>query len=310
MTAPELSVAVTVGRLRGRAQRVIDALAEQDVAASLEVLVVDLDPELEPIHIPAPLRGVHVPLPSALISRAKGEAVRRASAPVIAFLEDHCYPRPGWARALIEAHRGPWAAVGYAFENANPDTWVSRAGMTSDYGIFVNPRRGPADFISGNNVSYKRDPLLALGDRLDALLIVDYNVHSVLRARGERLFVEPAALASHENYVKVSDLGRANASYCRAMAAHRAAGWPWPRRLFYALVSPLAAPAIKLVRTARSVLGRPRLAVSTISALPVILAAYAWGAVGEARGYLDSSADAAETEFLKWELATPRAGAE
>ncbi len=307
MTEPLLSVGIVVGTIRERAQRVVNALADQDLAADLEVLLVDLEPGREPVRIRAPLRGVQVPLPAATISRGKGEAVRRASAPAIAFLEDHCYPRPGWARALLEAHRGPWAAVGYAFENANPDTWVSRASMVSDYGLFVDPKRGPATFISGNNVSYRRDALLSFGDRLDDLLLVDFNVQSALRARGDRLFIEPAARAAHENYTRVLDLARANQSYCRAMAAHRSRGWSRTRRLFYAAAAPVAAPAIKLVRLARSVVARPSLAAQALGALPVIAAAYAWGAAGESRGYLDSSAEAAEADFLVWELATERA---
>ena len=307
MSVPLLSVAVIAGALRGRAQRVLDALSEQDAAADLEVLVVDLEPDAEPLRVPAPLTAVHVPLPGAMLSRAKGEAVRRASAPAIAFLEDHCYPRPGWASALIEAHRGPWAAVGYAFENANPETWLSRASLVADYGVFIDPERGTADFLSGNNVSYKRDALLALGDSLDALLIVDYNAHVALRERGEQLFIEPRALAAHENYTRLADLASANRSYCRAMAANRAAGWGRPRRLFYAAVSPVAAPAIKLVRLVRTLAGRPRVALRALAAAPVIAVAYAAGAAGEARGYLDGSAEAAEAEFLVWELATERA---
>jgi hypothetical protein len=308
VSEPLLSVAVVVGALRERAQRVVRAVAEQDVAADLELLILDLERDREPIEIPAPLRARHIALPGGTISHAKGEAVRRASAPAVAFLEDHCYPRPGWARALIEAHRGPWAAVGYAFENANPDRWFSRSAMVSDYGVFVDPERGVADFISGNNVSYKCHALLAFGDRLDGLLMVDYNVHLALRARGERLFIEPRALAAHENYTRMSDLGNANRSYCRAMAANRARGWGRRRRLFYAVATPVAAPAIKFVRLARSVAARPRAALPTLSALPVIIAAYAWSAAGEARGYLDHSADAAEADFLVWELATERAG--
>jgi hypothetical protein len=304
-----MTVAVIVGALRGRAQRVLDGLAEQDVAGDLEVLVVDLEPDREPLRIAAPLRGRHLPLPGAPISRGKGEAVRNASAPVVAFLEDHCYPRPGWARALVEAHRGPWAAVGYAFENANPGTWLSRASMVADYGVFMSPPRGEAEFLSGNNVSYKRDALLALGDRLDGLLIVDYNAHVALRERGERLFVEPRALAAHENYSRVGDLASANRSYCRAMAANRAVGWSLRRRLFYSALAPVAAPAIKAARLVRSVAARPRLALRTLAALPVIAVAYAWGAAGESRGYLDRSAQAAEADFLVWELATERAGA-
>ena len=310
MSEPALTVAVLVGRLRHRAQRVVDCVAAQDVAGELEILVVDLEPDAEPVVLPGAMRGRPIPLPGAPLSRAKGEAARQASAPVVAYLEDHCYPRPGWARAVIEAHRGPWAAVGYRFENANPDTWVSRAGLIADYGTFMEPDRGECDFAPGNNVSYKRDALLGFGGRLDDLLIVDFNLQKALRERGERLFIEPAALVAHENYRRMDHLWAANRSYCRLMAANRARGWPLRRRLFYALVSPLAAPAIKLVRLARAVAGRPRLAVRTISALPVILSTYAQAAAGESRGYFDRSAATAEADFLVWELTTARADAE
>ncbi|MDQ3937020.1 MAG: glycosyltransferase [Actinomycetota bacterium] len=307
MSAPLLTVAVLAGPLRERAQRVVDEVAAQDVAGDLEVMVVDLEPARRRIAIPDGLRGITVDLPGGPLSRGKGEAVRRASAPAVAFLEDHCYPRPGWARALIEAHRGPWAAVGYAFENANPDTWVSRSAMLSDYIVFVDPPRGPAGHVSGNNVSYRRDALLAFGDRLDDLLIVDYNLHQALRRRGERLFIESRALVAHENYSRVADLARANRAYCRVMAANRARGWSPARRLFYALVAPVAAPAIKLGRLVQSVIGRPRLAGPALAAAPVILTTYAWAAAGESRGYFDASASRAEEDFLRWELATPRA---
>jgi len=306
VSEPALSVAIVVGAVRERAGRVVRAVAEQDVAADIELLIVDLEPGREPIEIPESVRGIQVQLPGGTISRAKGEAVRRASAPLVAFLEEHCYPRPGWAHALIEAHRGPWAAVGYAFENANPDSWFSRSAMVSDYGIFVEPPRGEADFISGNNVSYRRDALLAFGTRLDGLLMVDYNVHVALRERGERLFIEPHALAAHENYTRMTALGNANRSYCRAMAANRARGWSRARRLFYAAVVPVAAPAIKLARLIRTLRTRRGGLRPTLSALPVIAGAYAYSAAGEARGYLDPNPEAAEADFLVWELATER----
>jgi hypothetical protein len=180
----------------------------------------------------------------------------------------------------------------------------------ADYGVFMYPARGEATFLSGNNVSYKRAPLLAFGDRLDELLIVDFNIQSALRERGERLFIEPDALVEHENYNRIEHLWNANRAYCRVLASTRARGWPVRRRLFYALAAPVAAPAIKLVRLARGVAGRPRLAAQTVAALPVILSTYLHSAAGEARGYFERSPHAAESEFLIWELATARADAE
>lgn len=76
---PLISVAIIVGGLRERAQRVVDAVAAQDVAGELEVLVVDLEPDGRPIVVPGGLRAVHVALPGSPISYGKGEAVRRAS---------------------------------------------------------------------------------------------------------------------------------------------------------------------------------------------------------------------------------------
>ena len=48
-----------------------------------------------------------------------------ATAPVVALSDDHCFPEPGWGEALVDAHRGPWAAVGPVVANANPGSLVS-----------------------------------------------------------------------------------------------------------------------------------------------------------------------------------------
>jgi Glycosyl transferase family 2 len=52
-------------------------------------------------------------------ARARATGVRHASAPVVALTEDHAYPAPGWAEALINAHKEGWAAVGPVMANAN-----------------------------------------------------------------------------------------------------------------------------------------------------------------------------------------------
>ena len=305
--SPELSVAIVLGPLRRRAQRVVDAVAAQDVADRIELVLVDLEPRAEALVVPPHLREVHVPLPGGGLSAAKATAVRRATAPVVAFVEDHCYPEPGWAAALLEAHRGPCAAVGYTFVNANPETRISRSAMFADYGMFAHPHPGgPAELISGNNVSYKRDRVLPFGDRLGDLLVVDFNIQEALKARGESLYIAADAVAAHENYVKTRDLAEANRSYCRLMAANRSRGWSRRRRWLYALATPLGAPAVKLIRFVRNVAGRPSLAPEAVASLPVLLSAYAWAAVGEARGYLDASPRVAEETFKIWELDTVR----
>ncbi len=68
---------------------------------------------------------------------ARAAGIHQASAPVVAFAEDHSYPDPGWADALIEAHRQPWAAVGPAMANANPATLISWANLFLNFGPWV-----------------------------------------------------------------------------------------------------------------------------------------------------------------------------
>ncbi len=58
--------------------------------------------------------------------QACAAGVLAARAAVVAFAEDHCFPEPGWAEALLAGYTSPEVvAVGPIFRNANPSTLVS-----------------------------------------------------------------------------------------------------------------------------------------------------------------------------------------
>src|SRR5690242_6966485 len=95
------------------------------------------------------------------VAQAKAAGIRCATAPVVVLTEDHCFPDPHWAHALIDAHRGEWAAIGPAMENANPQSLISWADFILGYGPwFSPPGAGEVDLLPGHNSSYKRDILL------------------------------------------------------------------------------------------------------------------------------------------------------
>ena len=71
--------------------------------------------------------------------RAIAAGVQEASAPVVTYAEEHSYPAPGWAEALIKAHRQSWAVVGAAIANANPGNMISWASLFTDFGPWVEP---------------------------------------------------------------------------------------------------------------------------------------------------------------------------
>ena len=85
-----------------RAQTASDRLELVVVAPPSEVEQAEID-KLAGFHS---VRAVaHDPRPSSPPPRAAG--VGAARAPLVGFTETHCFPEPGWAEALIEAHRGP-----------------------------------------------------------------------------------------------------------------------------------------------------------------------------------------------------------
>jgi glycosyltransferase involved in cell wall biosynthesis len=309
---PHLSVVLVVGSQRRRAQRVLDALAAQTAADCIEVVVVDLiDDGLTPLHVAPFLRHVYARRPDInRWGRARAEAVRLASADVIGFIEDHCFPEPEWAAMLIEAYRGPWAAVGYAFTNANPRTYVSRASMLARYGQFVDPARpGPARIVSGNNVSYRRDLLLSFGSELDGLLTIDFNLQEVLGKRGLQLLVEARARAAHTNFSNYARDTITGYWYCRLLAARRAEtqSWSTTRRLVHGFGAPLGSPAIRLARLLFGLRGRSLLWAQAAAAIPLIVGWYVTDAVGESSGYLFGPGQS-ELQALRWELNEAREG--
>jgi hypothetical protein len=311
MTAgPRLSVVMVAGNCRERAQFALDRLCAQTALADLEVVVVDLGanggsklsaPDGAPVEIiAAPTVGEW--------AEARRIGLERTSAPIISFVEEHCFTDPGWAAALIAAHEGPWASVGYGFSNANPESYVSRAAMVTDYGLWLDPAvRGPTAYLPGNNVSYKREALVSLGDRLEGALASDFVAHEAFRQRGLPMFVEPAARASHMNFTTVWETGWTNYVWCRAMAARRAdaAGWSRARRMGQGAVTPLAAPVYRIARLARTLRQRRPLWRPFALSFPVLVTVSLYAAVGEAAGYL-AGAGRAEAQLKRWELDVER----
>ena len=306
-----LSAIVIVGPCREQGQLVVDSLCSQSRVDAIEIVVVDLAPEGTPNLKSKPgVRVTYIRMPDAAWGRVRATGLRRASSPIAAFIEDHCPPDPRWAEAVIEAHRGPWAAVSYAFTNGGPDKYLPRSAWIAEYGLWAHPAHsGPAIHLPGNNVAYKRDLLLELEDKLEDIIASDFNVQEYLFQRGLPMYVESRALAAHQSYSSPAKLVYANYAYARLMGAKRAGGQSWSklRRLIYGLGAPLAVPPLRLFRLAQSLRGRRALWTTFLTSLPVIYLVYLSAATGEAMGYLLGLGNA-ETEFIRSELESARTG--
>jgi hypothetical protein len=305
---PTVTVATVAGAQRRRVQRLLGALAAQTIADEIEVVVVDARPERGGVEVPDGLRARILNGDSLGFGEARAKAARAARAEIIAFLEDHCYPEPDWAEALAAAYSGPWASVGYAIDSANPGRLSSRINYVAHYGQWLSPKRGSTATLPGNNVSYRRQALLAFGGELEAMLTADFNVHAAMRSRGLALASEPRARVRHENEESIMDSCRAQFAYSRLLATERAClrGWRLPRRLLHAVGILAGAPLLRIAGLISANARRPRMLLRVIVYLPGIIASYLGGALGESAGYLFGPGSARE-RLMYWEVDAPRA---
>jgi hypothetical protein len=280
-------------------------VAVQDVVASIELLIlapdpasVAVDPEaVRPFHS---VRVVGVAFQEGS-GAARASAVHHATAPVIAFGEDHCFPAPGWASALLKAHAGVWAAVGPVVENANPTTLVSWADLLMGYGPWLAPgRSGVRDHLPGHNTSYKTATLRACGEELAALIEAETPLQWRLRERGEQLYQEAAARVAHTNFEQWGTWLHVSYHAGRVFAATRALHWTVLHRVAFALATPL----VPLVRLRRH-LAQARQAGWTTALMarvaPTLLIGLLVDAVGQGIGCL-AGAGSSRAALVDWEF--------
>ena len=222
--------------------------------------------------------------------------VEQASAPIVAYAEEHSYPEPGWAAALIEAHRDSWAGVGAVLANANPGCLTSWANFFMDFGPWVDPAAaGQMDRLPWHHTSYKRSLLLGYGQRLAGMLETEGILHADLQAQGHRLYLEPAAKTRHVNLSQLSSFIRGEFHGGRLFGAARARHGRWSalRRLLYAGGLPLV-PLLRAPRILRDIrrAGRQRELLPRI--LPLLMIGLVAHTIGEAVGYIFSAGTAAQ----------------
>jgi hypothetical protein len=259
---PRLSVLLIASGPYEELRAVVAALRHQGPVEEIELVIVASSraalgaPEDELRDFAAVRIAEHGPIDSLGGPLAQG--LRAASAPVVAVTEDHAFPEPGWAGALLAAHDGPYAAVGPALVNANPGSAISWGNFLLSYGPWAAPvAAGLVDDLPEVNASYKRSAILGLDGDLESLLEKGGAVFRELRAQGHGLYLEPAAQVRHANFDRLDPTARYRVSSARLYADVRAReeGWPAARRLAYLIAAPLI-PVVRFARLARSLRGR------------------------------------------------------
>ncbi len=297
---PAMSVVMVSLDSYERIRRTMTALKTQTEKSRLEIVIV------------APSRAVLNPDEADLREflcyqvvevgpiRSTGGAIaagfQRARAPVVGYAEEHSYPFPTWAEALLLAHEKPWAAVGAAIVNANPGTMISWANLFTDFGPSVHPAiAGVTSHLAWHHGSYKRELLSGYdAEQLQRFLETEGFLHQALQERGYELYFEPAAKSNHVNVSTLGSLIRCEFVGGRLFGAARVRHnqWSMALRLLYIFGSPLI-PVLRLRRTLQEVRRAGQFDKLFPRILPGIVTALVAHCFGEIAGYALGAGDAA-----------------
>jgi hypothetical protein len=271
-------------------RKTMEHLRAQTVQNRLEVVVLApsaAQPDLDPSSVEG-FHNVQVVPFGTLNSLGAGRAaaVRAARAPIVAFAENHCFPAPDWAQTLIEAHRGPWVAVGPSLGNANPRTLRSWTLLLTCFGPCVERTTAEETaYLAWHNTSYKRTAFLETTQELGDLLAVEGFLQARLRSQGLRLWMQPAARTMHTNSTRWRSWFGVLFLGGRSYGANRAKSWSVGRRLLYAGGFFLI-PLVRFPRVLRD-LREANLAGRLLpQILPCLGLALLVHSVGEVAGYL------------------------
>lgn len=236
-------------------------------------------------------------------SAAKATALVELTTPYVAFAEDHCYPEPNWAEALLAAQQAGHSIVGPVIENANPASAVSWANFIASFGRWIGPlTTGASDHSPYHNTSYRRDLLLGFGPALPGLLAIEHFLQEDLRAAGHQPHLTAATRAHHVNFSRARPWLLQTFLGGRLFAGTR---WRWERwpawkRVIYFAGSPLI-PFLRLYRTIPAMRRDPRQWRRWPLVLPALLLGLIVHALGEMTGYLCGLGDT-EPRYSRLEL--------
>ena len=289
-----------------RVERVLGSITAQTIAARIEIVLV-MTAKADEQKLERLTTGLHskqVIMVSSIVplAQARAKGVRVARSPFLFIAETHAYPDPELAERLIDALSSEWSVAVPGFRNSNPNSGLSWAGFLSDYGAWSDTlERGEVDRSPSHDAAFRRDVLMAFGDRLDNALTFGDELYVTLRQRGQRCYFEANAGIQHVNIDKFPSFARERYLSGVLIGGYRRERWSWLRRIAYAGGSPLIPVVIlsRIYKGVREVGRREKLPAST---LPALFLGAVFKAAGEARGYLFGAPHSAEVGMTAFEV--------
>jgi hypothetical protein len=217
---------------------VIRCLRKQTRSHELEVVLATPDPEAMRTAVRnenrfAAVAVVEDAVTDLAVARAAG--VRGSSAPIIFIGETHSFPAPDMTELILESFEGAaWACVVPSVYNANPRGTISWSGCILDYGRWAaGASTGQIESAPVYNAAFRREVLLALGDRLPFALGQTDELGLALTANRQRVLFVPHARIGHANVTGVRDWFWNRLLGGNLIATNRSRQWSAKKRIVY-----------------------------------------------------------------------------
>lgn len=298
---PELSVVIAIVSDTTRpasAEHLDDcltALSDQADDASVELLVVHPDAVagLDTVKARFPrvcfveVAGVRSPSVQGRehhdVLRAWG--LRSARGRIVALMEDHATPGPGYCSNVVAAHTGKAGVIGGAIENGvdRPLNW---AVYFCDFSRYQNHLpSGESPFASDANVSYLRSALFSVEPVWEESFR-EVIVNEALRAQGNSVVLDPRIVVfQNRSALRLPEALEERFIWGRSYAWTRSTVLSTRKRVALALLTPVL-PVLLTVRAGRIAQQRRRLFKVFLRSVHLTFLLQIVWSVGECVGYL------------------------
>lgn len=204
---------------------------------------------------------------------------------ILIVIEDHCIVPENWFLEIVKAHDSEYEVIGGAVENGSTERLIDWAVFLCEYSSFMLPIfAGEAEFITGNNTSYKRKVI----EQLDETIKRDYweyFLHTELKRAGVKFFAAPSIVVSHKKEFGFFYFLSQRFHYSRSFAAMRRRKSSRAKQLVQLFYVPVL-PFFMTWRITRNVLQKKRHYKELFLSLPLLVIFMLSYALGEFIGQL------------------------
>lgn len=303
--APELSVVVTIVEAGVTLERCLTALASQQDAPTMEVLVPfdhitadvkafeDKFPDFCFIDLGQILNGLQ---PQNALEEHKFYDARRSAAlkmargRLVSILEDRGVPAPDWAATMVRLHNEmpEHAAIGGAVELGihKSKNW---AAFICDFGRYQAPLSDDdPEYLSDTNICYKREALDSVREYWADRRFDEAQVNWALKRNGNKLrLCDQPRTSQIREPMTLSQMASERYHWGRNFGQSRVSGMPMFGRIKLCLVMPIL-PFFLYARHLRRQLSKGYVGEFLVAS-PVLFVLLVFWTFGEFKGYIEGT---------------------